>query len=333
MFNILKSFFLSIVFACILLNANTACGADVKIVLSEDISAKVASIGGRAKSVRITGISRDGAIIVGQFRIDKPKPDYQFFRYLTGSNRFEILNPILEKFIKPDGNSIGDFISPLQISADGKVIASSYFLKKDFSNHVFVYSDSNGFKDLGDFGLGKVLMELNGISADGSVLVGAYAPLTSMNWQAFKYSESKGFTNLQGMGKEHAFAMGVSSDGSLIVGNFRNGAEADHAFKYSLAHGVVEIASIGSYATANCVSDNGSVIVGTYLGGFNFGEFNSYSRAFIFTSKDGVKKLGAMSLLGDSSVPLSISASGDYFNGVYVDYLGHTHTFKAMILE
>jgi probable HAF family extracellular repeat protein len=208
------------------------------------------------------------------------------------------------------------------------VIVGSFYIKNEGS-HVFRYTQSNGFQDLGT--MGQKALGVNAVSADGSVIVGDFSysstPENRPLYHAFRYSQSQGFEDLGTMGAESAFARGVSADGSLIVGNFhvakRSGSGSldwggDHAFSYSRSAGVQDIGAVGGPATfATGISNDGSVIVGFFFGGFSFSEYRYHNHVFIYTKTGGVQKLGAMG--GASAEAYSVSADGTQFSGSYVD--------------
>lgn len=298
----------------------TGCvGTGPLVTNATNISSKVAAIGGLPKSVHIKGISDDGSVVVGQFRNNQAPHNWQIFRY-TRSNGIENL-----------GTMGGKDIANVCISADGLVIAGSFYNKNDGS-HIFRYTHSNEFQDLGT--MGQKSISVNGVSADGSVIVGSFlyslTPENTSRYHAFRYSQSKGFEDLSSFGAESAFAQGVSANGSLIVGNFHVTGGSDHAFVYSRADGVQDIGAIGGVAAfATGISNNGSVIVGKYFGAFNFHLYSYYNHAFIYTKTGGVKKLGALS--GESAEAHSISPDGTTFNGSYIDSDGESYAYSAKI--
>lgn len=226
----------------------------------------------------------------------------------------------------------GKDIAGICISADGLVIAGTFYIKNDGS-HIFRYTHSNGLQDLGT--MGQKSISVNGVSADSSVIVGSFlysrTPENSSHYHAFRYSQSQGFEDLGNFSAESTFAQGVSADGSLIVGNFHVADSSDHAFVYSRADGVQDIGAIGGVAAfATGISNNGSVIVGKYFGAFNFHLFSYYNHAFIYTKTGGVKKLGALG--GKSAEAHSISPDGTTFNGSYIDSDGESYAYSAKIV-
>lgn len=309
--------------------------ATVKITQSENISSIIASVGGNKKSIRITGISENGMVIVGNYNLINSKK-YKNFIYFRDSKDIRDLAPIIVMSAKLTANlSVEEeYLQVSSISADGHVVAGIYqnITGSTHTPHVFrYYLDSDRYEDLGSFGVADVYVSEVHLSGNGSVLVGSFRRSNSVptNYQAFKYSDRSGFEDLGGLGKDNAFIEGSSTDGSIIVGNFRNGNDSDHAFITQTNGALKDIASIGKYASAALVTDDGSVILGEYFGGLN--PFYPQKRIFIYTKNEGLKKLGSMTFLGDSAKPLSVSADGSHFNGTYVDFLGETYTFTAKI--
>jgi probable HAF family extracellular repeat protein len=105
----------------------------------------------------------------------------------------------------------------------------------------------------------------NGVSADGSVIVGR-SWLDKITYHAFKYSDGimTDLGSLDGsVGKSTAYA--VSADGSTIVGNsyYTGGGTNSHAFKYA-NDTMTDLGTLGgTWASANGVSPDGLVIVGS----------------------------------------------------------------------
>jgi probable HAF family extracellular repeat protein len=307
---------------CVAITVAPAMGATVEILQTTNISSKITAIGGLPKSVHIQGVSGDGSVVVGIFRSNQVPHGWQIFRY-TRATGIENLGTM--------GRTLGiNGISEICVSADGLVIAGTFYIENDGS-HIFRYTQSNGLQDLGT--MGRKVLAVSGVSADGLVIVGSFIfSLTpETRFHAFKYSESQGFEDLGTMGAESAFAHGVSADGSFIVGNFHVPNGGDHAFRYSQSNGVQDLGAVGgrtAYATG--ISDDGSVMAGLYFGGFSFFWFSYYNRVFIYTETDGVQKLGAMS--GKSARAHSVSADGTKFNGSYIDYSDESYAFTAKIV-
>lgn len=295
-------------------------GATVEILQTTNISSKITAIGGLPKSVSISNVSNDGSVVVGKFRNDQAPYDWQIFRY-TRAGGIENL-----------GTIGGKDIEGICISADGLVIAGTFYIKND-GGHIFRYTQAKGLQDLGT--MGREGIAVNGVSADGSVIVGSFqyslTPENLPRFHAFRYSQSQGFEDLGSMGAESAFAHGVSADGSYIVGNFHVANSKDHAFRYSRSDGVQDIGAVGGVAAfATGISNDGAVIVGKFFGEFNFSRFSYYNHVFLYTKTGGVKNLGAMG--GKSAEAHSIAADGTKFNGSYIDSNGESIAYTAKIV-
>ena len=297
-----------------------ASGPTVEILQTTNISSQVAAIGGLPKSVFIHGVSGDGSVVVGQFRNNQAPYDWQFFRYTPSSGIVNL------------GTIWGKTPDTIRISADGLVIAGTFYRKNDGS-HIFRYTQSDGLQELG--AMGQKSVAVKGVSADGSVIVGSFLhhsrPDNAPLYHAFRYSQSQGFEDLGTMGAESAFAHGVSADGSFIVGNFHVANSSDHAFRYSRSDGVQDIGAVGGVAAfATGISNDGSVIVGMFFGEFSFFQYAYYNHVFIYTETGGVQKLGAMS--GRSAGAPSISADGTKIIGSYKDSNGESYAYTAKIV-
>lgn len=214
-------------------------------------------------------------------------------------------------------------IDHIQLSADGSVIWGAFYINNEGS-HIFRYTQSAGFQDLGT--MGKKAISVNAVSADGSVIVGDFSnSLTEYPtlYHAFRYSQSQGFEDLGAMSTESTHAGGVSADGSLIVGHVSIGTSSKssvrfistHAFRYSRSEGMKDIGVLrwGNDAFATGISSDGSVIVGQ--GVFLIDYFYRDSYVFIYTEKSGMGKLLPM---GGASVGITrISADGTKVIGSY----------------
>jgi len=313
-----KSLCVALIGLCAALVMAAATGATVEILRTTNISSKVAKIDGLPKSVLIGGVSDDGSVVVGRFRTNKAPYDWQIFRY-TLSDGIEIL-----------GVS-GKSVINLSLSGDGRVIWGSFHAENG-EIHVFRYTQTDRFQDLGTFG--QKSLQPYATSADGSVIVGSFRrSLTPDNrtlYHAFIYSQSGGFEDLGTMGAESAFARGISADGFWVVGNFHASTGRDHAFRYSRSSAVVDIGAIGGTAAfATSISNDGSVIVGTFYGEFSFMRQTYYGHVFIYTAAQGVQRLGAMG--GQSAGTPRISADGTTLVGSYVNADGESHVYTATI--
>ena len=117
---------------------------------------------------------------------------------------------------------------------------------------------SQHFLGLGDLPGGIVNSMAYGVSADGTTVVGYGNSATGM--EAFRWTQVCG---MQGLGFPEACA--ASADGSVVVG-FRYNANQAEPVRWTHDGGTVCLGKLPdySYGSANGVSADGSVIVGTY---------------------------------------------------------------------
>lgn len=316
----LKKFLLVTLYClCVAITTQPAFGSSVEILQTTNISSKIDAFGGLPKSVFIRGLSSDGLVVVGKYRLKQPPYEWQVFRY-TQSGGIENLSKVWKKKIHD-----------LCISADGLVIWGNFYTENDVL-HIFRYTQSNGFQDFEN--LGKASALVHGVSGDGSVIVGQFlyslTPENSPRYHAFRYSQSQRFEDLGAMGAKSAFAKGISADGSFVVGNFHVANGSDHAFLYSSSGGMQDIGDIDSQAAfADDISNDGSIVVGNFWGEYSFFRYKYYSHAFIYTKASGVRKLGAMG--GRSTGVIRISTDGTRLFGSYKDSNDESFIYTANI--
>jgi probable HAF family extracellular repeat protein len=305
-------------------------GATVEILQTTNISSKVTAIGG-LPIVFIKGVSDDGSVVVGQFRIKQAPNKVQIFRYTQSSG--------VENLGSMGGKGMG--YNDLCISADGLVIAGTFYIENEGS-HVFRYTQSAGFQDLGT--MGKKGISVKAISADGSVIVGDFYNSPTeypMLYHAFRYSQSQGFEDIGAMSTESTHARGISADGSLIVGSIDIGTSSksavrnisSHVFRYSRSDGMQDlgVAGSGDNAFASGISNDGDVIVGN--GRFIFGfivSFYENSYVFMYTKKGGMQKLTGIG--GKWPGVTRISGDGTKLIGSYSDSNRESYIYTAKIV-
>jgi probable HAF family extracellular repeat protein len=89
------------------------------------------------------------------------------------------------------------------------------------------------------------------------------------------------------MGGQGSWAIGVSKDGSVIVGSIVEAVSIEHPYRWTQSGGVQDLGAMGGkWARANGVSADGSVIVGNFAGA-KFGQ-----HAFRWTQSGGPQDLG-----------------------------------------
>jgi probable HAF family extracellular repeat protein len=110
------------------------------------------------------------------------------------------------------------------------------------------------------------------------------------------------------LGGDESVALGVSADGSVVVGSAQDAALQRRAFRWTEAGGMQDLGTLGGYwSAATGVSADGSVVVGWAE---NAAEKR---RAFRWTEAGGMQDLGTLG--GDESVALGVSADGSVVVG------------------
>jgi len=188
------------------------------------------------------GVSKDGSVIVG--KSNNGTVDHAFKYVGTTMTDLGALGTNPNSLLNTSNNSCA-----FGVSADGSVIVGVSF--NGTANHAFKYVGTT-MTDLGALGTNtdSLLNTSNdsqamAVSADGSVIVGSSFNGTANH--AFKYVGTT-MTDLGALGtntdsllntRNFSYALGVSADGSVIVGYSFNGT-ANHAFVYTDA-GMVDV--------------------------------------------------------------------------------------------
>jgi probable HAF family extracellular repeat protein len=116
-------------------------------------------------------------------------------------------------------------------------------------------------------------------------------------------------------------AYGVSADGSVVVGNTKNGSGYIRAFRWTAAGGMQDLGTLGGNSSvAWGVSADGSVVVG------NAANASGKIRAFRWTAAGGMQDLGTLG--GDLSYAYGVSADGSVVVGVATNASGRSRAFR-----
>jgi probable HAF family extracellular repeat protein len=147
------------------------------------------------------------------------------------------------------------------------------------------------------------------VSGDGSVVVGYGSSGTTE--EAFRWTPGDGIVGLGTLlGDMASNAMGVSADGSVVVGSsFFQDADVlrNEPYRWTAATGMVDIGQLpgANYSNVRGISPNGSVIVGEGIRiDYPAGSF-VWTEAFRWTSGSGMVGLGF--LPGGRDLPLPFS--------------------------
>src|SRR5262249_21120537 len=121
--------------------------------------------------------------------------------------------------------------------------------------------------------------------------------------------------SFQGLGflpgsTNNSYVTGLSTNGSVAVGNSYVNGSGDRAFPWAKGTGMVDLGLLpgGLYADATGVSGDGSIVVGyCYVG--------SHLRAFSWTATTGMVEIGAMPGVTGDTFARAISADGSTIVG------------------
>jgi probable HAF family extracellular repeat protein len=174
----------------------------------------------------------DGSIVVGRSWDNSPGLGYHGFRW-TASGGMEAL-PTAEG---------------RDVSADGSVVVGGA-----------VWTQSGGLHPP----LGPCCQSAEGVSPDGGTITGWTS--TSNGIRAFHWTAATGVRDLGTLGGSESAGEDASLNGSVVVGQARNGSQFWRAFRWTASTGMQDLGSLGGpMARAFAISDNGSVIVGRAL--------------------------------------------------------------------
>jgi probable HAF family extracellular repeat protein len=202
------------------------------------------------------------------------------------------------------------------VSADGSVVVGVTWNAAG-QRRAFRWTAAAGMEDLGT--LGGRESEAYGVSADGSVVVGwadnaagqqrAFRwTAAAGKWRAFRWTAARRMQDLGTLGGSESRALGVSADGSVVVGWAHNAAGRMRAFRWTAADGMQDLGTLGGGESAALgVSADGSVVVGWALNAAG------QIRAFRWTEARGMEDLGTLG--GDWSGARGVSADGSVVVG------------------
>ncbi len=196
--------------------------------------------GPRPTSAQATGVSADGAVVVGAWSRVDGVTAYMW----TTAQGYQRLEPMT-------GAPLGASTTALRANADGSVIVGyandgvadrAARWQGDTGSYLTNFpSDANG------------RTQANAVSDDGRVIVGV------ANQQAFRWSDADGPELLSGDSQDSQ-ALDVSANGEVVVGT-----DNSHAFRWRRAQGLQildDAAPDDEVSVANAVSADGEVVVG-----------------------------------------------------------------------
>lgn len=169
------------------------------------------------------GTSADGSVIVGTYSSVGHGNDVPFCWTPSGG---------IERLDRFPGK--GHRGSARAVSADGSVIVGTIHHESD-RREAFRWTEKTGIVPMGELP-GDTDSIARAVSADGSVVVGCSY---SIGCQAFRWTQETGMVSLGTLpgGSRNSRALGVSADGSLIVGQ-AHGELGLEAFVWDTAQGM-----------------------------------------------------------------------------------------------
>jgi probable HAF family extracellular repeat protein len=153
------------------------------------------------------------------------------------------------------------------------------------------------------------------VSDDGSTVVGWAGSASSIQIQAFRWTAATGMSELGPLpsGFSGGIALGVSSDGAVIVGGMINDFLQGQAFRWTADTGFVGLGYLAGDRNSGALatSADGSVVVGQ--------SGDDPTRAFRWTAADGMVQVGPQP--GVFSRATDVSADGTVIVGNIQDRL------------
>jgi probable HAF family extracellular repeat protein len=216
------------------------------------------------------------------------------------------------------------------VSADGSVVVG-WATNAAGQKRAFRWTAARGMEDLNTTYAhlltdGSELGAALAISPDGRYIAGwGYNAATGRNEAFLLDTQGTGveerLTWLGTLGGSKSEALGVSADGSVVVGSAQNAAGKWHAFRWTAARGMQDLGTLGGgESEAYGVSADGSVVVGRAANAAG------YQRAFRWRAAGGMQDLGTLG--GDESVAYGVSADGSVVVGWAENAAGQRRAFR-----
>jgi probable HAF family extracellular repeat protein len=156
------------------------------------------------------------------------------------------------------------------VSADGTVIVG--WRRSDGVTRAFRWTAEGGFEASPEAGYAY------GVSGDGTLVVGCCAPGGPFLWHP-----GGDFTVLPTINETNDAALGISADGSVVVGGASR--ESSVAWRWSQAEGTTPLAGPGEFEIpyAHDASAEGSVVVGS--------DYRFWGESFVWDAEHGERRL------------------------------------------
>lgn len=245
-----------------------------------------------AYSIAVYGLSADGHTVVGDAEGDAVAAGY-----------YAKDGAVRDLGAFDSGLSGGNTAVAYGVSRDGSVVAMQSIYQR--FNEAGIWTAQGGLQNLGA-GVNSIAL---GVSADGRYAVGRDGEANAVRW---------GVNGGKDVLATPGYANGISSDGSIVVGEYiGDGTGVSVPFIWREKGGLSFLGTAGAdQATAYAVSDGGGVVVGALATGHFYGisqnryniNFLGYS-AFYWTAKTGVVDLGP-------GVAQTVTADGTLIGGM-----------------
>lgn len=243
-------------------------------------------------------VSDDGSVVTGMTFTNRSPQESEVFRWTESTG-------IVGLGFLP-GDDRASQRSGQMVSGDGSTIVGTSGVEADFTN-AFIHTEADGMQDMGI----QTATVPHGVSFDGYVVVGITLPGIAFRWTA-----SDGMTLLGTLpGDTNSRAVGVSEDGSVVVGGSWLGFEpGSSGFIWTETSGMVEF-EVSGLGSVESVSADGNVI-----GGEAWLSSETDREAFRWNADDGAMGLGWLPATandegGNFSTVRGINADGSMLVG------------------
>ncbi|SFC08853.1 autotransporter domain-containing protein [Pragia fontium] len=285
---------------------------------------KIIVQGAGFSNIGLTGLSADGAVVVGAGTNTHGRREA--FRWTAEQGLHS-----LGFLAAPTADS---YSSVTTVSKDGLVIigdsSNANTNANNYEREAFRWTESGGMQGLGILGAsqhGFSNSNALGVSYNGDVVVGYSTSASSPDilQEAFIWTASEGMQGLgfiDGGGKEpQSMAVYLSDNGSVIAGNSTNASSNMEVFYWTKEKGMQGLGFIdgGGLVPKSLVSGmsaDGSVITGISTTANSIND-SSYQQAFRWTAETGLVGLGYLGIgtIEPASITRGISADGSTIIG------------------
>lgn len=214
----------------------------------------------------------------------------------------------------------GNAAKAVAISADGSTVAGTLD-EGGPTSYAFIWTADEGTQLIGSFG--QYHSDAYDISADGTTIVGSSLNDSDLIYYPFKWTSGGGMVSLGTLGGTEILnqnpALGVSADGSVIVGHTRDANNVSHAFRWT-SSGMEDLGTLAgeewAWSMASDISDDSTVIAG------QSDTADGYTRAFRWTAESGMVDIGTLGgnyssvscMSGDGTTIVGLASTSDEQN-------------------